>query len=92
MLKIKILVKPPAFITCANDDDYKEIPLSSVQIYQDWIKADAKVEFHMFSVGGHGFGMNELNSPVDRWSQLNDYWILFLKGISYSLSIGIYIV
>tara|TARA_B110000444_G_scaffold55008_1_gene51169 strand:+ start:199 stop:1047 length:849 start_codon:yes stop_codon:yes gene_type:complete len=70
--------KPPAFITCANDDDFKEIPLSSVQIYQDWIKADAKVELHMFSKGGHGFGMNELNSPVDRWSQLLIDWILSL--------------
>ena len=70
--------KPPAFITCANDDDFKEIPLSSVQIYQDWIKADAKVELHMFSRGGHGFGMNELNSPVDRWSQLLIDWILSL--------------
>jgi len=70
--------KPPAFITCANDDDYKEIPPSSVQIYQDWIKADAKVELHMFSAGGHGFGMNELNSPVDRWSQLLIDWILSL--------------
>ena len=70
--------KPPAFITCANDDDFKEIPLSSEQIYQDWIKADAKVELHMFSKGGHGFGMNELNSPVDRWSQLLIDWILSL--------------
>ena len=46
--------------------------------YQDWIKADAKVELHMFSAGGHGFGMNELNSPVDRWSQLLIDWILSL--------------
>ena len=70
--------KPPAFITCANNDEYKEIPTSSVQIYQDWIEADAKVELHMFSEGGHGFGMNRLNSPVDRWSQLLIDWILSL--------------
>ena len=58
--------RPPAFITCANNDELKEIPASSVQIYRDWIEADAKVELHMFSEGGHGFGMNELNSPVDK--------------------------
>ncbi len=70
--------KPPAFITCANNDVWKEIPTSSVQIYQDWIQAEAKVELHMFSEGGHGFGMNKINSPVDRWSQLVIYWILSL--------------
>ena len=70
--------RPPAFITCANNDELKEIPASSVQIYRDWIEADAKVELHMFSEGGHGFGMNELNSPVDKWSQLLIDWILSL--------------
>ena len=70
--------KPPAFITCANNDEYREIPTSSVQIYQDWIQAEAKVELHMFSEGGHGFGMNKINSPVDRWSQLLVDWILAL--------------
>lgn len=70
--------KPPAFITCANNDEFREIPTSSVQIYQDWIQAGAKVELHMFSEGGHGFGMNKINSPVDRWSQLLIDWILAL--------------
>lgn len=70
--------KPPAFIACANNDELKEIPSSSIRIYQDWIKADAKVELHMFSEGGHGFGMNKLNSPVDKWSDLLIDWILSL--------------
>jgi hypothetical protein len=30
----------------------------------------------MFSEGGHGFGMNKINSPVDSWSQLLIDWIL----------------
>ena len=70
--------KPPAFIACANNDELKEIPSSSIRIYQDWIQADAKVELHMFSEGGHGFGMNKLNSPVDKWSDLLIDWILSL--------------
>jgi acetyl esterase/lipase len=69
---------PPAFIACANNDEFREIPTSSVQIYQDWIQAEAKVELHMFSEGGHGFGMNKINSPVDRWSQLLVDWVLAL--------------
>ena len=71
------LNKPPAFISCANDDPLM-LATPSVQIYQDWISAGAEAELHMFSKGGHGFGMNKINSPVDRWSQLLIDWILAL--------------
>ena len=71
------LNKPPAFISCANDDPLM-LATPSVQIYQDWISAGAEAELHMFSKGGHGFGMNKINSPVDRWSQLLVDWILAL--------------
>lgn len=71
------LNKPHAFISCANDDPLK-LAAPSVQIYQDWIQADAKAELHMFSEGGHGYGMNTTNAPVDGWSQLLIDWILAL--------------
>ena len=71
------LNKPPAFISCANDDPLM-LATPSVQIYQDWISAGAEAELHMFSKGGHGYGMNKINSPVDRWSQLLVDWILAL--------------
>jgi acetyl esterase/lipase len=69
--------KPPAFISCANDDPLK-LAAASVQIYQDWIQAEAEAELHMFSKGGHGYGMNKMNIPVDSWSQLLVEWILAL--------------
>jgi len=69
--------KPPAFISCANDDPLN-LAKPSVQIYQDWILAGGKAELHMFSKGGHGYGMNNVNAPVDRWSQLLIDWILAL--------------
>ena len=69
--------KPPAFVSCANDDPLG-LAVPSVQIYQDWILAGAEAELHMFSRGGHGYGMNKINAPVDRWSQLLIDWILSL--------------
>jgi acetyl esterase/lipase len=69
--------KPPAFISCANDDPLK-LAAASVQIYQDWIQAEAEAELHMFTKGGHGYGMNKMNIPVDSWSQLLVEWILAL--------------
>ena len=71
------LNKPPAFVSCANDDPL-ELAAPSVQIYQDWILAGAEAELHMFSRGGHGYGMNKINAPVDIWSQLLIDWILAL--------------
>ena len=71
------LNKPPVFVSCANDDPFK-LAASSVKIYQDWILAGAKAELHMFSNGGHGYGMNKIDAPVDRWSQLLIDWILTL--------------
>lgn len=71
------LNKPPVFVSCANDDPFK-LAASSVKIYQDWISAGAKAELHMFSNGGHGYGMNKIDAPVDRWSQLLIDWILAL--------------
>ena len=69
--------KPPAFVSCANDDPL-EFAAPSVQIYQDWILAGAEAELHLFSRGGNGYGMNKINAPVDRWSQLLIDWILSL--------------
>ena len=69
--------KPPAFISCANNDILELAPLS-VKIYQDWILADAKAELHMYDMGGYGFGMTMQNSPVDNWSNLLVDWILSL--------------
>ena len=69
--------KPPAFVSCANDDPL-ELAAPSVQIYQNWILAGAEAELHMFRKGGHGYGMNKINAPVDRWSQLLMDWILSL--------------
>ncbi len=71
------LNKPPVFVSCANDDPFK-LASSSVKIYQDWISVGAKAELHMFSNGGHGYGMNKIDAPVDRWSQLLIDWILAL--------------
>ena len=69
--------KPAAFISCANDDHLR-LAAPSVQIYNDWISANAKAELHMFSQGGHGYGMNDLSIPVGKWSDLLVDWILSL--------------
>lgn len=57
---------PPAFILAASDDPLGLAP-QSVSLYQDWIAAGKSAELHLFSQGGHGFGMRRQNLPSDRW-------------------------
>src|SRR5688500_7912579 len=43
----------------------------SVRIYNDWTAA----ELHLYSTGGHGFGMRTQNLPSDRWIELFANWL-----------------
>lgn len=65
---------PPLFVLAATDDQLQLAP-HSVQIYQDWVKAGKPAELHLYSKGGHGFGMRKQNLPSDRWIQLFADWL-----------------
>lgn len=65
---------PPLFVLAATDDQLQLAP-QSVQIYQDWVKAGKPAELHLYSKGGHGFGMRKQHLPSDRWIQLFADWL-----------------
>jgi acetyl esterase/lipase len=65
---------PPAFILAASDDGLGLAP-DSVAVYQDWIAARKSAELHMYSKGGHGFGMRHQNLPSDHWIELFANWL-----------------
>lgn len=66
--------KTPAFIVAATDDQLG-LASNSVDIYSKWIAAKQSAELHMFSKGGHGFGMRRQNLPVDRWTDRFEEWL-----------------
>lgn len=66
--------KTPAFIVAATDDQLG-LASNSVDIYSKWIKAKQPAELHMFSKGGHGFGMRKQNLPVDAWIDRFGDWL-----------------
>ena len=70
---------PPIFICAASDDQLNLAP-HSVALYNDWVAANKPAELHMFSKGGHGFGMRKQNSPSDRWIERFGDW-LELQGL-----------
>ena len=66
---------PPLFIVAAEDDQLG-LASSSVQIYNDWFNMGLKAELHIYSQGGHGFGMSEQNLPSDKWIERFYEWAI----------------
>jgi acetyl esterase/lipase len=67
---------PPIFICSASDDQLGFAP-QSVKLYGDWLAAGKQAELHMYTKGGHGFGMRKQNLPVDSWIERFGDWLAF---------------
>ncbi len=57
---------PPLFLMSATDDPATG-PDQILAMYQDWFAAKRPAEVHIYSKGGHGFGIREQKLPVDTW-------------------------
>ncbi len=63
----------PMFLALASDDDMAV--RSSLPLYSKWRDAGHSAELHVFSRGGHGFGMRKQGLPSDRWIELFGDWL-----------------
>ena len=70
---------PPMFVVAATDDDFGLGP-QSVDLYSKWAAAKKPVELHMYSKGGHGFGMRTQGTPSDTWIERFGDW-LAIQGL-----------
>lgn len=74
---------PPIFILCATDDSL--MADECVRLYTQWKAAKRPAELHLYSKGGHGFGMRAQGLPIDRWIERFGDW-LQLQGLLKSSS------
>lgn len=65
---------PPLFVATA-DDDPTVPPLSTVRLYEAWRATGQMAELHVFSGGGHGFGMTRLGTTSDGWVERFRDWL-----------------
>lgn len=65
---------PPTFLVLADDDNAVP-PRNSIEFYSALKKFNIPAEMHIFRSGGHGFGMNKINKPVDQWPNLFAQWM-----------------
>jgi len=64
---------PPMFLAWAQDD---AVALNPIVKFNEALKsAGHKPEVHVFSAGGHGFGMKKQGTTSDHWIEEFYYWL-----------------
>jgi acetyl esterase/lipase len=64
---------PPLFLAWAQDDP---VALQPIIRFRDALAAAGiKPELHVFSSGGHGFGMKKQGTTSDYWIELFYHWL-----------------
>ncbi|WP_282049659.1 alpha/beta hydrolase [Maribacter aquivivus] len=66
---------PPMLVICASDDPLK-LAKPSADLYSAWLTSGKITGMHMYSKGGHGFGMKTQNLPSDNWIVRFHEWAL----------------
>jgi acetyl esterase/lipase len=69
---------PPLFIAVADDDHLAAA--SSAKLYLEWRAAGHSAELHVYTQGGHGFGMLRRGLPTDGWIDRLGDWLV-VKGL-----------
>jgi acetyl esterase/lipase len=64
---------PPMFLAWAQDDNVALAPI--VKFHDALTSAGHKPEVHIFSAGGHGFGMKRQGTTSDHWIALFHDWM-----------------
>jgi len=64
---------PPLFLAVAHDDAFAAS--ASVPLYSAWSTAGRSAELHIYSKGGHGFGMRKQGLPADHWIDHFGDWL-----------------
>jgi len=73
VLPTPIAGTPPAFFCGAHQDEGHLTPM--VQYYTKLVDAGVSTELHIYSTGGHGFGIRDLDGPEYSWMGLFNTWI-----------------
>ncbi|MDB6004113.1 MAG: hypothetical protein JWR15_1100 [Prosthecobacter sp.] len=72
---------PPMFLACAHDDGQN--PIAAALLYIEYKKLGIPCELHLFTKGGHGFGMRDNKQPINAWPQRCADW---MESMHFSLT------
>jgi acetyl esterase/lipase len=72
---------PPTFLL-QNEDDHVDNVNDSLVYYIALKNAGVPVEMHLYTEGGHAFGLRPTNLPVTHWPQFAQKWLATIGVIS----------
>jgi len=64
---------PPTFMIHASDDPIS--PENSAMLYLALKRAKVPAELHIYTSGGHGYGLRRTEQPVTSWPQRLEEWL-----------------
>jgi len=64
---------PPTFLAVTHDDALRG--LNAAQFYIELKKANVPAELHIYTKGGHGYGLRPSDNPVSSWPQRCAEWL-----------------
>ncbi|MEA2284330.1 MAG: hypothetical protein QOJ21_373 [Solirubrobacteraceae bacterium] len=68
---------PPLFLALASDDPLGDLIVgASVRLFTAWLAAGRSAEMHAYATGGHGFGTNRQDLPIDGWLDRFHDWLI----------------
>jgi acetyl esterase/lipase len=70
---------PPTFIAVTQDDKLRG--LNAASFYIELQKAKVPAELHIYTQGGHGYGLRPSEHPVSRWPERCADWLRAMKII-----------
>jgi acetyl esterase/lipase len=65
---------PPLYLVCTQDDEFG-FATHAINLYKHWYAAKRPVEMHLFSKGGHGFGVGIQGTTTHNWIELFATWL-----------------
>ncbi|MEJ7647415.1 MAG: hypothetical protein WKF87_22675 [Chryseolinea sp.] len=65
---------PPLFLACTQDDEFG-FATHAISMYNKWYAAKRPVEIHLFTKGGHGFGLGSPNNTTHNWLDKFVAWL-----------------
>lgn len=74
--EVKVTEKsPPMCLIHAHDDKGVTSPSGSALLYLEYKKLNLPAELHIYTQGGHGFGMRKSGKPVNDWPRRVEEWM-----------------
>ena len=71
--EVKLNNTPPTFIAQTEDD--KKFVGGTQLYYRALSAAGVPAEIHIYSHGGHGYGMRATKDPITLWPSLAETWL-----------------